>query len=312
MKKSIVLLKSLDIGKEPSKRVVIMDAKTKKTEELPEMKEGRVSPIVTVSPDARYVLVAGGYGRPDGGYVNNMKSVEVYDRNEQKWIDVASRFPGLSNLPAPRFGGSAAWLKGKDGADQIVFAGGSDTWGGSLGGSEPTPRIDMYTCKAPGKGKGQGQGQIQQQDQDQGQGPGPSVKGGWQEGELVTPRMQPAIAKRALPDGSEQVVIAGGGTGQTSYSGTVDPQIYAVEMFNPKTCAVSLGQHLPEQPGIRTGTNNRGAVDWGANALIFAAGRPEGCAAASAATTGYLFGFSTAFKAGFGAPLKADEPKQQA
>lgn len=277
---------SLDIGKQPSKRVVLMDAKTKKVSTLPDMKEGRVSPIVTASPDGQYVLVAGGYARPEGSYMKQLKTVEIYDRKAGEWIDVEAKFPGLGELPVARFGGSAVWLQSDNGKhNQIVIAGGSSNWQGSMARSEPTQQIDMYSdgCKAS-----------------------------WSASEMVTPRMLPALAKRELGDGCQQVVIAGGGTGVTSYSAQVDPQIYSVELLDPKTGNISFGQHLPEQPGIRTGAEGaRGAVDWGGNALVFVAGRKSPCAAADATTSGFLFGFSRAFQGKLGAPIADDGAQQQ-
>jgi hypothetical protein len=259
------------------KKVMFMDAVTKSVERLPDMKHGRALPLVTASPDGRYVLVAGGYGVES---VNanvaspTHKMIEIFDRQKGEWIDVACTFPGLEDLPVPRFAGSAVWVQEK-GVDRIFFIGGSQQYQG-LENSEPTKRVDVYDAGAKC----------------------------WHEAELTTPRLLPGVALRVLDDGKPQVVIAGGGTGLLP--ARADPQIYSSELIDPIELTRGMGQHLPAQPALSmslpTTTHGR-SIDWSSTALVFKNARPSPCKGVDAVSMAYHFGFSRAY----GAALESDQ-----
>jgi hypothetical protein len=257
-------------GCDPSSKIFTIDAKTKKVDALPDMPTGRAAGLVGASPDGRYLLVAGGVRRPNyNEWAQISDAIEVYDTKSREWIDVDSKFPGLSKMPASRFGGNAVWVKDEK-MERLFLVGGSsgNAQGQFVGfeGSPPTQRVDVYdfkTCQ-------------------------------WLATEIPTPRMYPGVDARKLPDGQVEVVVAGGGTGQPA-NVPVDPQLYAVERINPYSLDVSFGQHVPEQPAIKTG--NHGARDWSANALVFATGFGSGKTACEKATDmAFFFGFSRAVK----------------
>lgn len=264
---------SSTVGADAINRVFTIDAATKKVEALPEMSTPRAAPIVSASPDGRYFVVAGGMNR---GHTHNewpklQDVIEIYDTKSKQWIDVEQKFPGLSKLPAARFGGSAVWVEDA-GVERLVFVGGSTgTAQGAFGGFEaspPTQRIDVYDFK--------------------------ECK--WIEAELPTPRMYPGVDTRKLPDRRCEIVVAGGGTGVNG-GAPVDPQIYSVERIDPVTLGVSFGQHVPEQPAVKLAGN--GSRDWSANALVFATGFGSGTKQTSMQKTSemsFFFGFSKAFK----------------
>lgn len=260
-------------GHGASRRVLIMDAETKEVEKLPDMAHGRALPLVTASPDGRYVLVAGGYGVEGIGHnqpVTTRSMVEIFDRKAGEWIDVSSCFPGLDELPVPRFAGAAVWVQEK-GIDRIFFIGGAEQWR-TLENSEPTRRVDVYDAKSKC----------------------------WHELALTTPRLLPGAAQRTLDDGTPQIVVGGGGTGLIP--ARPDPQIYSTELFDPVTLKRSIGQHLPVQTALSLSgpnSNSQRAIDWSSTALVFHHARPSDCKGADAVKTAYYFGFSRAY----GAPL---------
>lgn len=267
---------SMDVINNSSKKVFTFDAATKKVEELPNMEYARSAPIAGSSPDGRFLVVAGGLQRDNNKSLGPTDHVEIYDREKGEWIDVEKTFPGLETLPEGRFGGSMVWFEDK-GVKKLFFLGGSTMedhqWRG-VEESAPTQKIHVYdfnACK-------------------------------WSEAELPTPRMFPGVAQRALPDGTKEIVIAGGGTG-TPLQGSTDPQIYSVEVLDPYNHAVSFGAHLPEQIAIKTG--NTEARDWSPTALVFTAGtvKSNPCTALDTSLLGYYFGFSKAYA---GAPLTSD------
>ncbi len=261
-------------GQGADKKVLVMDANTKQVERLPDMPHGRALPVVTASPDGRYVLVGGGYGVENVGAnqaVPTHKMVEVFDRKKGEWVDVASTFPGLESLPVPRFAGAAVWVQDK-GLDRIFFIGGSQQWQG-LETSEPTKQIDVYdVCSKC-----------------------------WYQSELTTPRLLPGVATRILEDGKPQIVIAGGGTGLLP--ARTDPQIYSSELLDPRELTRGFGQHLPVQPALSMSlptSNHSRTIDWSSTALVMKSARPSACKGADAVTMAYHFGFSRAYGAKLG------------
>lgn len=262
---------SMGAGQGASRRVLIMDAEAKEVEKLPDMNHGRALPLVTASPDGRYVLVAGGYGVEGiGGNqpATTRSMIEIFDRKAGEWIDVSSCFPGLDELPVPRFAGTAVWVQEK-GVDRIFFIGGAQEWR-TLERSEPIRRVDIYDAKDKC----------------------------WREMDLTTPRLLPGAALRTLDDGKPQIVVGGGGTGLIP--ARPDPQIYSTELFDPVALTKSFGQSLPVQTALSlsapSNTSLR-SIDWSSTALVMKNARPSECKGTDAVSMAYYFGFSRAYGA---------------
>jgi hypothetical protein len=264
-------------GHEASTQVLIASAETRRTERIADMKEGRVAPNVTLSPDGRFVLVSGGIRREgwgangyrDHGAMKALDSVEIYDRGTKRWIDVDDLFPGLSKMPRPRWGGSVSWVQDDCGVDRIIFAGGADhvePQHGQPNNSEPTHAIDVYDVRTHS----------------------------WLQAELDTPRFNPGIAKHPHADGVE-VVVGGGTTGKSTIRNNEQAQLYSTEKIDVATLAVTPGEHLPVQRAISTGMKYCNVIEFGPTALVFETGRSAcDCKATEGALRAYYFGFRSA------------------
>ncbi len=277
---------SSDLWSTLRSEVFITDGNTQQTRSIDNMKEARLSPMVTFSPDGQYLLVAGGAGAEKSGnrsypYKQNpLDSVEIYDLENGCWVDVAEKFPGLEKMPAPRVGGSVCWVQ-DDKGDRIVFAGGTKSVRGQFQTSFPTGEIHTY---AAAKGCG----------------------GSWTKCQ-GTARLFPGMAANKLKDGTTQVIIAGGGSGFEPRGGVgIDPQLYSIDILNPHTGDLTAGYNLPRQPAVATSSNRDRSpprfTEWGGTALaIYGTACSEGHQqqgdnkAASAVTHALTFGFSKSY-----------------